>query len=56
MQYLYSYLDNRKRCVHINSEKSSLQNIRSDVPQGSIVGSTLFNLFVKDFLLFILIA
>ena len=56
VQYLYSYLDNRKRCVHINHEKSSLQNITSGVPQGSIVGSTLFNLFFNDFLLFILIA
>ena len=55
VHYLYSYLDNRKQCVPINNEKSSLQNI-SGVPQGSMVGSTLFNPFFEDFLWFILIA
>ena len=42
--------------MRINNEKSSLQNIISGVPQSSIVGHTLFNLFFNDFLLFILIA
>ena len=56
VHYLYSYLDNRKQFVRINNEKSSLQNIISGVPQGSIVGPTLFNLFFSDFLLFVLIA
>ena len=54
--YLYSYLDNRKQCVSLNNEKRSLQYIISGVPQSSIVGPTLFNLFFNDFLLFILIA
>ena len=27
VHYPYSYLDNRKQCVRINNEKSSLQNI-----------------------------
>ena len=35
LHYLYSYLDDRKQCVRINNEKSSLQNIIS-VPQGSV--------------------
>ena len=55
VHYLYSCLDNRKQCVRISNEKSSLQNIIG-VSQGSIVGPTLFNLFFNDFLLFILIA
>ena len=42
--------------MRINNGKSSLQNIILGVPQGSIVGRTLFNLFFNDFLLFILIA
>ena len=41
--------------MRINNEKSSLQNIISGVPQGSLVGPTLFNLFFNYFLLFILI-
>ena len=47
--YLYSYLNNRKPCVRINNEKSSLQNLTSGLPQGSLVGFTLFNLFLKIF-------
>ena len=43
--YLYSHLDNRKQCVRINNEKSSLQNLISGLPQSSLVGLTLFNLF-----------
>ena len=54
--YFYSYLDNTKQCVRINNEKSSLQDIISGVSEGSVVGSTLFNLFFNNFLLFILIA
>ena len=56
VHYLYSYLDNRKQCVGINNEESTSQNIISGVPQDSVVGITLFNLFFNDFLLFILIA
>ena len=47
VHYLYSYLDNRKQWVRINNERSSLQNIISAVPQGSIVGPTLFKLFFE---------
>ena len=42
--------------MRIYNEKSSLQNIISRVPQGSVVGTTLFNPFYNNFLLFILIA
>ena len=47
--YLYSYLDNRKQCARVNNEKRSLQHIISGVPQSSIVGPTLFNLFLTIF-------
>ena len=45
VHYLYSYLDSRKQCVRINNKRSSPLNVISGVPQGSIVGPTLFNLF-----------
>ena len=48
LHYLYSYLDNRKLCMHVNNEKSSIQNTVSGVPQGAIVWPTLFNLFFND--------
>ena len=53
LMYLYSYLSNRKQCVRINNVHSSFQNVISGVPQGSIVGPTLFNCFFNDFFYFI---
>ena len=43
LMYIYSYLSNRKQCVRINNVHSRFQNVISGVPQGSIVGPTLFN-------------
>ena len=51
--YIYSYLSNRNQCVSINNVHSRFQNIISGVPQGSIVGPTLFNCFFNDFFYFI---
>ena len=52
LKYIYSYLTNRKQCVKINNTHSSQQNIVSGVPQGSIVGPILFNVFLNDFFQF----
>ena len=52
LMYIYSYLSNRKQCVRINNVHSSFQNVVSRVPQGSIVGPTLFNCFFNDFFYF----
>ena len=53
---IYSYLKNRKQCVRINGTQSYLGDIISSVPQGSILGPILFNLFFKDSFYFILLA
>ena len=53
LMYIYSYLFNRKQCVRINNVHSRFQNVISGVPQGSIVGPTLFNCFFNDFFYFI---
>ena len=47
--YIYSYLKNRKKCVPINDKQSEFDTIISDVPQGSIFGPILFNIFFNDF-------
>ena len=51
--YIYSYLKDRKQCVQINNKQSEFDTIISGVPQGSIFGPILFNIFFNDFLVFI---
>ena len=56
IRYVYSYLKNRKQYVKINKTYSDLLDIISGVPQGSIVGTILFNICFNDFFYVILIA
>ena len=49
----FSYLQNRKQCVKINNISSEFLNIISGIPQGSIAGPILFNVFINDFFFFI---
>ena len=53
LMHIYSYLSYRKQCVRINNVHSRFQNVISAVPQGSIVGPTLFNCFFNDLFYFI---
>ena len=50
---IYSYLKRQKQSMRINNTYSSFQTILSGVPQGSVLGPILFNVYKNDLFLFI---
>ena len=53
LKHIYSYLKGRRQSVKINGIYSTFLTILAGIPQGSILGPILFNIFINDFYYFI---
>ena len=46
LAYIYSYLSDRKQRTKVNNSYSRWADIKSGIPQGSIIGPLLFNIYI----------
>ena len=53
LSFIYNYLQERKQRTKVDNSYSSWKQIKYGVPQGTILGRLLFNIFISDILYFI---
>ena len=53
LSYIHSYLSDRKQRTKVNASYSDWADIKTGVPQGSILGPLLFNIYLNDVFYFV---
>ena len=46
--WIHNFLSNRQQCVAVNGTTSSEAQVRSGIPQGSVLGPLLFLIHISD--------